>query len=159
MQCSPAYAADLAKLVEYLSEEQLVYESVSSAPREALGEVFKYLFLLRSYPTRALSPSREVESAWEALLLFPLLYIDVCSKLPGGEVVDHDPTVGSFQASKQRPKTTTHPPTLNPELPTSTHRTLRGVLREHAGPVQGALWRAPEGFLAAEGCRGGPGGR
>jgi hypothetical protein len=66
MQCSPAYAADLAKLVEYLSEAE-VYESVSSAPREALGEVFKYLFLLRSYPMRALSPSREVESAWEPL--------------------------------------------------------------------------------------------
>jgi large subunit ribosomal protein L40e len=33
-----------------------------------------------------------IDEAWHTLLLFPRLYINVCSLLPGGEVLDHDPS-------------------------------------------------------------------
>ena len=39
-----------------------------------------------------LSPGPVIDQLWHSLLLFPLLYKDVCSVLPGGELIDHDPT-------------------------------------------------------------------
>ena len=63
-------------------------------PDEALGELQKYLFLVAS--TRddgeELSPGPVIDQLWHSLLLFPVLYKDVCSLLPGGELIDHDPT-------------------------------------------------------------------
>jgi hypothetical protein len=92
MQCSPANIASLTKLANYIDESPDVHDALNGLGRESLAELQKFLFLVASYPTEALSPGRLIDAAWHALLLFPRLYLDVCSQLPGGALLDHDPT-------------------------------------------------------------------
>jgi ubiquitin len=89
MQCSPAHVESLTKLATYIDERGVLLGGLG---RESLGELAKFLFLVASYPDEALSPGPMIDEAWHTLLLFPRLYINVCSLLPGGEVLDHDPS-------------------------------------------------------------------
>jgi len=81
MQCSPEYASQLTKLA-----------GLSSFI--ALGELQRFLFLKASYPTKNLSPGKVITDLWCMLLLFPCLYANICSLLPGGKLIDHDPQEG-----------------------------------------------------------------
>jgi len=77
MYCSPDFTNQLAKL---------------SIPIASQTELQKYLFLKASYPTLYLSPGGIIDRLWHKLLLFPCLYANICSLLPGGKLIDHDPT-------------------------------------------------------------------
>ena len=65
MQCSPANAALLTKLVKYIDESPDVLLELNGLGRESLAELQKFLFLVASYPTEALSPGRLIDAAWQ----------------------------------------------------------------------------------------------
>ena len=56
-----------------------------------IAELQKFLYLRATYPFEELSPSYFIDVLWRALLLFPPLYADVCSKMGDGKLISYDP--------------------------------------------------------------------
>lgn len=56
-----------------------------------LVQLLKYLNVCSLHPSLPLSPSLRVDNLWHALLQFPVLYSGICSHLPGGVIVPHNP--------------------------------------------------------------------
>lgn len=112
---------------------------------EALGELQKFLFLLATNSEEELSPGPVIDKLWHTLLLFPALYADVCELLPGGELLDHDPT-------KERDE--------EEEKEERYARTLE-LYEERWGPPSSRFWPAvgageDAGAEGGGGCAGAP---
>ena len=90
MQVPPESTAQLQSYLE------LCVSRFSTLPESevinGISELGKFLFLRATYPTSELSPSGEIDQLWHWLLLKPLLYAAVCSKIGDGKIIDHDPT-------------------------------------------------------------------
>ena len=149
MQCTPSALPLLKKAIEELRASGR--GSVRRHPHEALGELQRFLFLAASYPAEELSPGGLMDSVWHTLLLFPRLYADVCSLLPGGRQVDHDPTRERDAEPDKRAR----------------YSRMLALYAEHFGEPSARWWpaaAAPAGAEAegaeaeAEGAGGGGGG-
>ena len=103
------------------------------SPDEALAELQKYLFLVATYSDESLSPGGPIDAVWHSLLLFPKLYRDVCSLLPGGgDIIDHDPT-RAYDAE---------------EVKAARYKRTLELYEAHFGPALERLW--PQTLTGAE---------
>jgi len=124
MQCSPEYASQLAKLAGFV----FLSGKRGECCGELLEELQHFLFLKASYPTKNLSPGKVIDELWCALLLFPCLYANICSHLPGGKLIDHDPTMEHD----------------SDEVKSHYLQTL-GLYKTHFGTPSPVYWAAPHG--------------
>lgn len=88
---SPVLVPEFRDLITYLVETK---EGEILTKRDAvLGvkQLLMYLNVCSLHPTLPLSPSLRVDNLWHALLQFPVLYSGICSHLPGGVIVPHNP--------------------------------------------------------------------
>jgi ubiquitin len=96
---SPTLLPKLATFIKHCVDKFVPLHSKGEIV-EGTEEVYKFLYLRATYPTEALVCGPKIDSLLRILLLFPQLYVDVCSTLGSGGVIENDPTVSPFAAQR-----------------------------------------------------------
>ena len=97
---SPTLLPKLATFIKHCVTNLPLHSKVEIV--EGTEELYKFLYLRATYPTEALVCGPKIDSLLRILLLFPQLYVDVCSTLGSGGVIENDPDsgVGPFAVTR-----------------------------------------------------------